>query len=125
MGALPMARGASYPSAQAIQNPAIADGVKLARGYTDERHTVLVNDHAELIFIGNEIDEFIITWPKGANLLKVFDIQVAVTFCEPVFAPLLHNGIDTSAKTQPVLTFAAINQLNITDANKLLHYLLI
>ena len=61
MGALPMARGASYPSAQAIQNPAIADGVKLARGYTDELHTVLVNDHAELIFIGNEVDEFIIT----------------------------------------------------------------
>ena len=61
MGALPMARGASYPSAHAIKKTAIADVVKLARGYTDEYHTVLVNDHAELIFIGNEIDEFIIT----------------------------------------------------------------
>ena len=78
-------------AASVNKNPAWLTGILRFSAGSDERHAVLVNDHSELIFIGTEINELIITGPEGTDLLKVFDIQAAVPFREPVLAALLSD----------------------------------
>ena len=56
-------------------NPAIADGILRCGDGSDKRHTVMANDHGELIFIGTEINEFIITGPEGTDLFKAIRLR--------------------------------------------------